>query len=178
MKYEILKPNSGQEITKLFTDTFTDSEGPAEGKLIGNLVSELQKTTKPEDILGFIAKDQEKFIGCVFFSRFTFEIQINAFILSPIAIDVKYQKQGIGQKLIRFGINYLKKNNVELLLTYGDPNFYSKVGFKNIPEAIIKSPLKLTCPEGWLAQSLVRESIVPIKGNTMCVPALNNQKYW
>ena len=178
MKYEILKQNSEQEVKKLFTDVFTNSENRAEGKLIGNLVSELQKTTKPEDIFGFIAKDQEKIIGCVFFTRLKFDVQINAFILSPAATATQYQKQGIGQKLIKFGIDHLKENNVELLLIYGDPNFYSKVGFKNISENIIKAPLKLTYPEGWLAQSLLSEEIIPIKGNIMCVKALNNQKYW
>lgn len=178
MNYEILKPKSATEVQKLFTNVFTDSENRAEGELIGNLVSELQKTTKPEDIFCFVAKCDEKIIGGIFFTRLKFDVQINAFILSPVAIAAQHQKQGIGQKLITFGINHLKNNNVELLITYGDPNFYSKVGFENISEAVIKAPLKLTYPEGWLAQSLLSKNINPINGNSTCVEALNNQKYW
>lgn len=64
------------------------------------------------------------------------------------------------------------------MLIYGNPNFYSKVGFQKITEAIVKAPLKLTYPEGWLAQSLISNEITPIKGNSTCVTALNNQKYW
>ena len=178
MKYQILKSNSEQKIKKLFKDVFTDSEGLAEGELISNLVEDLQKTTKPEDIFCFVAIDKEKIIASVFFTRFTLNAKINAFILSPAAVAPQYQKQGIGQNLIRFGIDHLKSNNVELLLTYGDPNFYSKIGFKNILEDTIKAPLKLTYPEGWLAQSLISENIVPIEGNTSCVEALMHQKYW
>ena len=178
MNYEILNPNSASEVQKLFINVFTNSEGKAEGELIGNLVFELQNTTKPEDIFCFVAKDDKNIIGCIFFSRLKFDTQINAFILSPVAVATHYQNQGIGQKLIKFGINHLKKNHVELLFTYGDPKFYAKVGFKNISEDIVKAPLKLTYPEGWLAQSLVGQHIEPIRGNSTCVKALNNQQYW
>ena len=178
MNFEKYESSSAHEVKKLFTSVFTDSEGQAEGELIGDLAFELQETTEPKDIFGFIARDGKILIGCIFFTRLEFENQISAFILSPVAVATQYQKQGIGQKLIKFGINYLKKNNVKLLFTYGDPDFYSKVGFKYIPESIAKAPLKLTYPEGWLAQSLVSENIEPISGNSTCVSALNSQQYW
>ena len=157
---------------------FADSEGQDEGELIGNLVFELQETTDANDIFGFIARDEKILIGCVFFTRLEFDNKISAFILSPVAVATQYQKQGIGQKLIKFGIDHLKANNVKLLFTYGDPNYYSKIGFKCISESIAKAPLKLTYPEGWLAQSLDSDNIGPISGNSACVSALNNQKYW
>jgi putative acetyltransferase len=178
MKYQKLETNSEEEIKQLFTTVFTDSEGTAEGTLIGNLVEELQKTTKPEDIFCFVAVDNNKIIASIFFTRFTTETNISAFILSPVAVATQHQKKGIGQKLIKYGIDYLKQSNVELLLTYGDPDFYSKVGFKSITEDIIKAPLNLTYPNGWLALSLTDKKIDPVQGSTMCVSALMNQKYW
>ena len=178
MNFEKYESCSAHEVKKLFTDVFADSEGQAEGELIGNLVFELQDTTEPKDMFGYLVRDGKTLIGCIFFTRMEFENQINAFILSPVAVATRYQKQGIGQELIKFGINSLKKNNVELLFTYGDPNYYSKVGFKYISESIAKAPLILTYPEGWLAQSLVSENIEPISGNSTCVSALNSQQYW
>ena len=178
MNFEKYESISSHEVKNLFTDVFANSEGQAEGELIGNLVFELQENTEPKDIFGFIARDEKNLMGCIFFTRMEFENQINAFILSLVAVATQFQKQGIGQKLIKFGINYLKKNNVKLLFTYGDPNYYSKVGFKYISESIAKAPLILTYPEGWLAQSLVGENIEPISGNSTCVNALNHQKYW
>ena len=178
MNFERYELSSAHEVKKLFTNVFTNSEGQAEGELIGDLAFELQETTEPIDIFGFVAKDSENIVGCIFFTSLKFEVKIKAFILSPVAIATQYQNQGIGQKLIKFGINQLKKNNVKLLFTYGDPKFYAKVGFEHISENIAKAPLKLTYPEGWLAQSLISEYIEPISGNSICVNALNRQQYW
>jgi len=70
------------------------------------------------------------------------------------------------------------ENGVSIVLTYGDLNFYSKVGFKLITEKIVKAPLKLTYPEGWLAQSLLGDEIEPIAGNSYCVEAFNKPEIW
>ncbi|MCG5517084.1 MULTISPECIES: hypothetical protein [unclassified Ectothiorhodospira] len=41
-----------------------------------------------------------------------------------------------------------------MVLTYGDPNYYSRIGFKPITEALAPAPFTLKQPEGWLGQSL------------------------
>ncbi len=170
--------NQIEEIKQLFTSVFTDSEGHSEGLVIGSFVYDLMMNTNDEDLYGFIATDKGDVIGSIFFSRITFDNGVSAFILSPVAIHTESQKMGIGQKLIDFGINYLKENNVELVLTYGDHNFYSKVGFNLISEKVIKAPLKLTYPEGWLGQSLVSNEIHKISGASHCVDALNKPELW
>ncbi|ACL70102.1 GNAT family N-acetyltransferase [Halothermothrix orenii] len=168
-----------KEIKQLFIKTFSDSEGESEGKLIGNLVFDLMTKTDSQDLHAFIAISNKKIIGSIIFSRLRFErSQINAFLLSPVAVHPAYQGKGIGQKLINFGHTDLKKNGVELVFTYGDINFYSKVGYKVIPEKVVKAPLELSYPEGWLAQSLVSDNIEPISGNSYCVEAINKPEYW
>lgn len=166
------------EIKQLFTKVFSDSEGQSEGLLIGNLVYDLMTSTDAQDLYGFVAIENEKIIGSIFFSRMTFEREANAFILSPVAIHTNYQRKGVGQKLINFGIKHLKEKGVGLVFTYGDPKFYSKVGFSLITEKLVKAPLTLTYPEGWLAQSLVGDEIEPITGDSCCVEALNKPEYW
>jgi putative acetyltransferase len=178
MLFSSYNPDNIEEIKNLFIKVFSDSEGLSEGLLIGDLAYNLMTCTDTQDLYGFIAVENEKIIGSILFTRLTFENKINSFILSPVAIHTSYQKKGIGQKLINFGINYLKENGVSLVFTYGDPNFYSKVGFNLITEKIANPPFKLTQPEGWLAQSLISEEIEPVLGNSYCVEALNNFKYW
>jgi len=178
MKLSTYHPSNVEEIKQLFTKTFSDSEGQSEGLLIGNLVYELMTSTNAHDLYGFVATENEQIVGSIFFSKLTFESKVNAFLLSPVAIHTSYQGKGIGQKLIDFGLNTLTKNGVELAITYGDPNFYSKVGFRIITEKLVKAPLKLTQPEGWLGQSLVSDEIEPIAGNSYCVEALNKPEYW
>jgi predicted N-acetyltransferase YhbS len=178
MRFEKYKSVYCDEIRKLFTDVFANSEGQDEGKLIGDLAFELQRTTPEDDFLGFVALAEEKIAGCIFLTRLRFQSEINAFILSPVAVATKYQGEGVGQKLINFGFEQLKEGGGALAFTYGDINFYSKVGFKQITEDVAKAPLKLTYPEGWLAQSLIGKDIQPIPGSSICVEALNDQKYW
>ena len=178
MNLSSYSPSNTEEIKQLFTKVFSDSEGQSEGLVIGNLVYELMTGTDAQELYGFVVTENKKIIGSIFFSRMTFESEVNAFILSPVAIDTNYQGKGFGQKLINFGINHLKENGVELVITYGDPKFYSKVGFILITEKLIKAPFTLTYPEGWLAQSLVGDEIGSITGDSYCVEALNKAEYW
>ena len=170
--------SQSQEVISLFTTVFSNSEGPEEGLLIGKLVSELITTTDAQELSGFVAIAQDKIVGCIFFSRLTFDNDANAYILSPVAVHTEHQGQGVGQQLITFGINHLKNVDVDLVFTYGDPKYYSKVGFTHVSEESIRAPLELTYPEGWLAQSLTGNIVESISGVSHCVDALNKQVYW
>ncbi|MCP4992805.1 MAG: N-acetyltransferase [Gammaproteobacteria bacterium] len=178
MKLSAYNKSDIEKIKQLFTKVFSDSEGQTEGLLIGGLVYDLIKNTDNQDIYGFVSIENYKVIGAIIFTRMTFESGDTAFLLSPVAILTSHQGKGVGQKLIKFGIQRLKEKGVKLVFTYGDPSFYSKVGFRHITEKIAKAPLELTQPEGWLCQSLVGDEIEPIAGNSYCVEALNNPEYW
>lgn len=178
MELSTYKARNIEEIKQLFTKVFSDSEGQTEGVLIGSLTYDIMTGTDAEDLYGFVATENQQIIGSIFFTRLSFQNGVNAFLLSPVAIDTSCQGKGIGQKLINFGINQLKENAVKIVFTYGDPNFYSKVGFTQIGENIAKAPFTLTQPEGWLGQSLVSEEIEPIAGNSSCVDAFNKPEIW
>lgn len=178
MKLSTYNPNNTEEIKQLFTATFSNSEGKSEGLLIGNLVTDLMTDTDTCDLSVFIATEKEQIIGSIIFSRLKFESEINAFLLSPVAVHTSVQGKGIGQKLITFGLNALRTTGVELVVTYGDPSFYSKVGFAAISQSVVKPPLTLSQPEGWLGQSLVDNEIKSIAGNSFCVDAFNKPEIW
>jgi len=178
MKLLEFKSSNIDDIKQLFTKVFSDAEGQSEGELIGNLSNEIMTGTDTQDLYGFVAIENKQIIGSILFTRLTFQSSINAFLLSPVAIHTSYQGKGIGQKLISFGIEHLKKNNVSIVFTYGDPCFYSKIGFNQITEKTAKAPFKLSQPEGWLAQSLVSDEIKPITGNACCVEAFNKPEIW
>lgn len=178
MKYSLFASQHTQDVIDLFAQVFSDSEGEAEGKLIGYLVADMIESSKPKDLVGFVAKEGEQIVGCIFFSRFWVPSAQTAFILSPVAVATSVQGAGIGQQLISFGIHYLKDQNVELLFTYGDPAYYGKVGFQKITEDMVKAPYTLSQPIGWLAQSLTGTDITPMVGETHCIAALSDPKYW
>lgn len=178
MKLSTYDKTDAEEIRRLFTKVFSDSEGQEEGVLIGRLAFDLMNNTDAQDVQGFIATENNQIIGGIFFSRLTFESIDNAFILGPVAIHTSHQRKGIGQNLIKFGIDNLKEKGVGLLFTYGDPDYYSKVGFSRITEKTARAPFKLSQPVGWLCQSLVGDEIRPIAGNSRCVEALSKPEYW
>ena len=178
MKLLTFKSNNIEEIQQLFTKVFSDSEGQSEGVLIGNLSYDIMTGTDAQNLYGFTATENNQIIGSIFFTRLSFENGVNAFLLSPVAIHTDYQGKGIGQELINFGIRHLKENSVSIVFTYGDPDFYSKVGFNQISEQIAKAPFKLSQPHGWLAQSLVSDKVEPIAGNSCCVEAFNKPEIW
>jgi len=178
MEFRSLGPNDVSMIEELFVSVFSKSEGEREGALIGCLANELIAGTNSQDVLGFVADDWERIVGAIFFSRLTFNRPLEAFILAPVAVHSDHQGEGIGQALIAHGLNELKLKGVSFVATYGDPAFYSKVGFHVISEDAIRPPHKLSQPEGWLGQSLTDDSLETISGHCSCVKALDNPVYW
>ncbi len=178
MNFSLFDPSGTHDIVALFVSVFSASEGDDEGISIGDLVSNLITSTKPSDLIGCVATDSGNIVGCIFFSRFIVPSGQVAFILSPVAIDTKHQGSGIGQQLINFGLEYLRSQKVSLVFTYGDPVFYSKTGFEQISENVVKAPFPLSQPIGWLAQSLDGEHIQAMNGSSKCVEALSDPSYW
>ncbi|MCK5824192.1 MAG: N-acetyltransferase [Ichthyobacteriaceae bacterium] len=170
MNYSEYNASTANEIKNLFIKTFSDSEGEEEGLVIGELVNNILFNT--DNFYCFVATDNDKIIGSVFFTELTLN-NTKASLLSPMATLTEYQGKGFGQELINFGINTLKNNGTELVMTYGDINFYSKVGFSLVSEKVIKAPYKLSYPEGWLGKSLISNNISPIAEKPQCAEAFH-----
>lgn len=178
MIYQILDQSNHAAITELFTSVFTASEGEKEGTLIGKLASELASTIDNDETISVGAFENNTLVGAIFFTRLHFKHAISVYMLAPVAISDEHQGEGIGQALIKSGLNELKKRSVHVAVTYGDPAFYSKVGFQALSENVLQAPQKLSMPFGWLGQSLTSEPIPVINERPMCVKAFNNPVYW
>ncbi|WFE87498.1 N-acetyltransferase [Roseibium porphyridii] len=172
---------SGREsdICKLFGNVFAEAEGAEEGKLIGQLSRDLLRETASGDLHTFYAIDKENVVAAIMFSRMVFnQDDRDVFVLGPVAVATARQGEGIGQSLISFGLKTLAQAGVEVALTYGDPKFYSRVGFKPITEEDVAAPFKLQYPFGWLGQSLTATPLTSIKGSSRCVTAMGKPIYW
>ncbi|MBD2311863.1 N-acetyltransferase [Desertifilum sp. FACHB-1129] len=170
--------NDSPAIVSLFKSVFTKSEGEAEGTLISQLAKDLLEKTDERDLYCFIAADNSQIVGSIFFSRLNFENGIDSFILAPVAVHNDHQGKGIGKALIDYGLSELKKKGASVALTYGDPAFYNKVGFRTISSETVKAPFTLSQPKGWLGQSLSGDSIETLSGKCTCVEALSDPRYW
>ena len=178
MIYKVLDKSNQNEVTELFTSVFASSEREEEGKLIGNLASKLSSNIDNIEIICFGAYENESLIGTIFFTRLRVNESILVYMLAPVAVSTKHQGKGVGQALINYGLSELKKRSVNVAVTYGDPSFYSRVGFEPLSENVIQAPLKLSMPIGWLGQSLAGDPIPTINERPACVKEFNDPVYW
>lgn len=179
MEFYILDRKDSKDIINLFYQTFYQSDGKTEADSVSSLVQRYLKNYPREDLKGFVASDNGEVLGCVFFSRLRFnDSSKQVYLLSPMAVSPDFQKRGIGQKLIKFAHGELLKLDVNVTVTYGDINFYSKSGYVLSSTADIAPPYTLSYPEGWLAYQLDGRSSLVLAGESNCIPELDAEGLW
>ena len=101
-----------------------------------------------------------------------------AYILAPLAVDPKFQKQGIGTKLVETAMSYLKDIGVNKVFVYGDPNYYVRFEFNTQAAKHYHAPYALEFPKGWQAIELKQCEQQSKPLTISCVEALNNPDLW
>lgn len=168
-----------EEIVGLFEATFTASEGAEEGRLIGRLVAGLLATTPPGELFVFSAREAGALIGCILFTRLHFPQDApKVVLLSPVAVAPDRQGQGVGQALLGHGLARMAETGAEVAVTYGDPGYYARVGFRPVTVEAVAPPHPLSQPEGWLAQGLTGAPLGQLTGPSRCAPAFDDPSYW
>lgn len=88
-----------------------------------------------EDAIAFclVAEDPEgQIVGHIAFPTVAVtrgDRAIAATALAPVAVAPDRQRQGIGSKLIRSGIEGCRRLGVELIVVVGEPAYYTRFGF-------------------------------------------------
>ena len=109
MNHKVLTNINHREITNIFTAVFTSSEGEKAGRLIGNLASKLSSGIDDQEIICFGTYEGELIVAVIFFTRLRFKEFIKVYMLAPVAVSTKQQGKGVGQALINYGLNEIKK---------------------------------------------------------------------
>lgn len=87
--------------------------------------------------ISLVAEVDGKVVGHIAFSPIAIsDGSLNWYGLGPISVLPKYQKQGIGKALVNKGLSLLKDMGGQGCALVGDPNYYKRFGFKNIPDLI------------------------------------------
>ena len=89
--------------------------------------------------ISLVAEIEEKVVGHVAFSPV--EISDGStgwFGLGPVSVLPKFQRQGVGTALIEKGLSILKEMRGNGCVLVGDPDFYSRFGFKNCPQLVLE----------------------------------------
>ena len=87
--------------------------------------------------LSLVAELDGQVVGHIAFSPVTIsDGSPNWHGLGPISVLPEYQRQGIGKALMQEGLSRLKALGSTGCFLVGDPGYYLRFGFKNIPELI------------------------------------------
>ena len=172
-------PDRAEDIAALFAETFAASEGAEEGALIGGLVRDLLATTPAEELHVFTAREEDGLAGCILFTRMHYAGDPRRVVLmAPVAVATGWQGRGVGQALIRYGLEALAADGTDVALTYGDPAFYGRTGFRPIGQEEVAAPFPLQFPHGWLGQSLTDAPLGHLPGPVRPAPAFNDPHFW
>ena len=164
-----------RSIRKVHLNAFDQSEGETVSQLAINLLKD--KTALP--ILSLVAEQGNEIVGNVIFSSVNIEgvEGVSTYILAPLAVTRFVQGKGIGTLLINKGLEILKERGAEIVLVYGDPDYYMRTGFKAGHN--LKPPYKLEYPEeAWMAQELVDGILTKSQGTVRCAISLSSPEYW
>jgi putative acetyltransferase len=87
--------------------------------------------------LSLVAEFEGRVVGHVAFSPVIISDGTEGWYgLGPVSVLPEYQKQGIGKSLINEGLSLLRQMGGRGCVLVGDPNYYIRFGFKNLPELV------------------------------------------
>ena len=88
--------------------------------------------------VSLVAEVDGKVVGHVAFSPVTIsDGSHNWYGLGPVSVSPECQKQGIGKSLIQEGLALLKAVGAKGCVLVGDPKYYERFGFKNLPDLVL-----------------------------------------
>ena len=163
-------------IQTVIETAFSGKESNAISKLAADLCSE---ATSPS-IMSLVAKGDDQVIGYVSYSPIFLksDTHISGYILAPLAVSPEHQTQGVGTNLIKRGMDMLTEDGVDVLLVYGDPEYYGRFGFKDEIGGLFMPSYPLEYPFGWRGLML-NETAVPVSPVRFeCVAALSKSELW
>jgi len=163
-------------IRKLIETAFSDEEN----KTISNLAADLSEETATPPIESLVAEMDNQVIGYVSYSPIFLHSAsgFSGYILSPLAVSAKHQKQGVGSQLIKSGLDRLNKNGAGVLLVYGDPQYYGRFGFNQETGRFFVPPYPLEHPFGWTGMMLNGTGLPDTPIQIACVDALSKPELW
>ncbi len=84
--------------------------------------------------LSLVAEDDRQVVGHIAFSPVTISDGTpDWYGVGPVSVLPELHRQGIGKALIREGLSLLKARGGRGCALVGDPNYYKRFGFRNIP---------------------------------------------
>ncbi|NQT13772.1 MAG: N-acetyltransferase [Planctomycetes bacterium] len=116
--------------------------------------------------LSLVAEVGGRVVGHVLFSRLTIRTRrgpLAALTLAPMAVLPEHQRQGIGSRLVREGLEACRRLGHPRVVVIGHPDFYPRFGFRPARARGLEPPCDLP-PEAFLLWEADPEDVQAIAG--------------
>ena len=125
----------------------------------------LREGVHPESGLSFVAIEKATLRGSVRFWPVCVG-KARALLLGPLAVQSDQRGRGIGIALMQRGIAEAKARGHRAIILVGDEPYYSRVGFKPVPQGKVKFPGPVN-PARILGLGLVDGAFDALEGDVM-----------
>ena len=126
--------NDYEEVYNVIKTAFEKAEH-SDGKE-QELVIELRKSNSFIPELSLVALEENKIVGYILFTKIKIG-NSTELALAPLAVLPKYQRKGIGTKLIKEGHKIAKQLNYNYSVVLGNNKYYSRLGYITANKYII-----------------------------------------
>mgnify|MGYP001406246753 CR=1 FL=1 len=131
----------------------------------GIIIDKIRKSNS--QILSLVAEKDNKTVGHIFYSQAEIDCNNETIIgmgLAPMAVLPKFQKQGIGKKLITDSLEILKALEIPFIIVLGHEDYYPKFGFEKASNYNIKCQWKGVPDAAFMIMILDKEKMLNISG--------------
>jgi putative acetyltransferase len=115
-------------------------------------------------LLSLVAEVERRIVGHILFSRMWIDTSngpVPAAALAPMAVLPEHQRRGIGERLIRHGLDVLSGRGERVVIVLGHADYYPRFDFSSEKALALDSPFR---PESFLALELSPGALDGIRG--------------
>ena len=89
--------------------------------------------------LSLVAQIDGQVVGHIAFSPATISGRSQGWHgVGPVSVTPPRQRQGIGKALVQEGLRLLRQSGAQGCVLVGDPGYYQRFGFRNIPQLVLE----------------------------------------
>jgi len=136
--------------------------GPDEADLVDKLRAD------GHALISLVAELDAGLVGHILFSRMWIRSQTGALVsavaLAPVAVLPAHQRRGIGGRLIRHGLELLRRRAEKIVIVVGHPDYYPRFGFSTKKAQSLESPFP---KEAFMAIELSTGALDGVQGSVI-----------
>jgi putative acetyltransferase len=130
----IIRPERESDIDAIFTVTKAAFENQPYSAQTEQFIVNALRAAKAL-ALSLVAEADGKVVGHIAFSPVAIsDGSDNWYGIGPVSVLPEFQKKGCGKSLINEGLALLKASGARGCVLVGDPNYYERFGFRNLPD--------------------------------------------